>query len=275
MHSLVYNIPASLVETYRGEHVIVRHNDPAEIIRSLSMEDLERVAYVQVLCLGADLGPLLNWSPEVPVDLVVQDVEKDLPRLYPWTTLLARGSVRVTVPVVAGFSKVVKLALALNLGVKLVFSQPEPDLIQEMERVEIAYLHQSTVSQPVEFFHSLFLAYYRKEPLNLWSIQEEDPSQVCTIAEDGTEVLPRGLTPHDLRGDRMSFLQYLRTGLAASRGECSGCDYLAECCGYFKWPNQAYSCSGVKAIFGTLRAAAEQLREDLSSFSNEGGEALP
>ncbi len=274
MDALVYNIPAEWVEAYRGRQLIVRHDDPAEIIRSLSMEDLGRVAYIQVLSLGADPGPLLSWSPEVPVDLVVQDVEKDLPLLYRWTTLLARRSVRVTVPVVAGFSSVVKLALALNFAVKLVVSQPEPSLILEMERVVSAYLHQSTVSQPVEYFHSLLLAYYRKESLTLWSIQEEDPSQIRTIAEDGKQVLPRGLAGCELSGDQVTFTQGLRAGSLASGGECSACDYLAECCGYFKWPDRHYSCEGVKAIFETLHAAAGQLRKDLASLAGEGGEPL-
>jgi hypothetical protein len=275
MESLVYNIPTSLAGAYRGRHLIVRHHDPAEIVRSLSNEDLERVAYVQVLSLGSDPGPLLEWSHEVPVDLVVQDIENDLPLLYRYTSLLNRRPVRVTVPVTAGFGKVVKLALALNFAVKLDVSQPGRDLIREMDRIVGAYLHQSTVSQPVEYFHSLLLAYYRREPLSLWSIQEEDPSQFLIVAENGTELLPGRLAGHELSGDLMAFPRDLRAGLAAGGGECSRCDFLAECCGYFKWPDRDYSCEGVKALFGTLRTAAEQLREDLVSYSGEGRESSP
>lgn len=274
MDSLVYNIPTEWVEAYRGRQVIVRHDDPAEIVKSLSREDPGWVAYVQVLSLGADPGPMLEWGPGVPVDLVVRDVAKDLPLLYRYTSILPKRPVRVTVPVVAGFSKVVKLALALNFAVKLDVLQPGPDLVQEMALVLDAYLHQSTVSQPVEFFHSLLLSYYHEAPLTLWSIQEEDPSQVRTIAEDGSEALPGRLAGYGLNGDLMSFARNLRADVASRGGECIACDFLKECCGYFKWPDRNYPCEGVTVILGTIRSAAEQLREDLAPLQGKGEEPM-
>jgi|WetSurMetagenome_2_1015567.scaffolds.fasta_scaffold234851_1 hypothetical protein len=273
MGSLHYNIPASMVESYRGRQLIVRSDSPAEIVGKLSTEDLENVSYIQVLSLHADLGPLTLWRSGIPVDLVVQDVESDLPLLYQCAPLLTRRAVRVTVPVVAGFSKVVKLALALNFAVKLDVSQPGPELIREMDRVLGAYLHQSTVSEPVEYFHSLFLAYYRGETSTLWSIQEEDPALVRNISEDGAEALPIRLSGHEISGDLLAFANHLKAERTAGETECSGCDFLAECDGYFKWPNGEYPCEGVKGIFQTLREAAEQFRSDVTCFHGGRGDA--
>ena len=82
------------------------------------MEELDRVSYVQILTLGAELRPLMHWANEIPVDMVVQNPVEDLPLLYQCSPLLSRRPVRITVPVVSGFSKVVKLAVSLDFAVK-------------------------------------------------------------------------------------------------------------------------------------------------------------
>ena len=104
--SPVYNIPASLFAEHRGQNVIVRCNDPAQLLENVSGDDLGNICYAQILNPDADLRALKNWGPGIPVDVVVRDLEADLPRLYHWSMLLANHPVRVTVPVVYGFSKV-------------------------------------------------------------------------------------------------------------------------------------------------------------------------
>jgi hypothetical protein len=61
---------------------------------------------------------------------------------------------------VPGFGNVVKLAVSLNCAVKIEGGQPDESLVAELQRLARFYLHQSTVSEPIEFFHSLFLAMY-------------------------------------------------------------------------------------------------------------------
>lgn len=78
-------------------------------------------------------------------------------------------------PLAPGFGKVVKLALSLDFAVKLEGSEPTPALGEELLMVASDYLHRSSVSVPVEFIHSLFLAFFRQEPVSLWAVQEEDP----------------------------------------------------------------------------------------------------
>lgn len=51
---------------------------------------------------------------------------------------------RVTVPVVPGFSKAVRLTVALQLAVKLEIGQPGRELIPELAEVLGLYLHQTT-----------------------------------------------------------------------------------------------------------------------------------
>ena len=221
---------------------------------------------------AATIDGLMRWEHAVPVDLVVQDPEADLPLLYRYSPLLAERPVRVSVPVAPGFSKVVKLALSLNFAVKLERSQPEPAVIEELLQVAGLYLHQSTVSQPVEYIHSMFLAFYRGDPVTLWAVQEEDPPRNRYITDQGEETISRRFAGVDLKYGIASFIKEFTEELLSEKQECSDCEFFESCSGYFKWPRKEYRCDGVKALFQTLKDAAEELREDLSSFpSPEGG----
>lgn len=236
------------------------------------MEDLPRVSYVQVLSVRSDVERLTLWGDDIPVDLVVHDPEMDLPLLYQCSPLLARHPVRVTVPVVPGFSKAVKLAVSLSFAVKLEVSQPDQSLLEELLQVAHSYLHQATVAQPIEYFHSLFMAFYRGDPVTLWAIQEEDPSHIRYITDEGKETLSRRFAEGDLKGEITSFVKTFKDELIAEEGECSSCEFLANCSGYFKWPHREYRCDGVKSLFRTLKDAAEELRGDLAAFHSKGGE---
>jgi hypothetical protein len=55
--------------------------------------------------------------------------------------------------------------------------------------------------------------------------------------------------------------------LLAERSECCDCEFFENCGGYFKWPHKSYDCSGVKAVFRTLKDAAIELRQDLNEFN--------
>jgi hypothetical protein len=271
-NSLMYNIPASLIAGHGGRSVIVRCYDPVQFLENVSVDDFSNISYVQILNPDADLRALKNWGPGIPVDILVGGTEADLPRLYQWSMLLADHPIRVTVPVVSGFGKVVRLATALNFAVKLDVLQPEPALVEEMLQVLHAYLHQTTVASPIEYFHSLFLAFYRNEPISLWAIQEDDPACVRYVTDDGEALLPRRYAGPEPRGDIASFVQEFKHELIAGGVACSCCEFLDQCAGYFRVPVGDYRCEGVKAIFETIREAAKQLRGDLAAFGAESGE---
>jgi len=264
-----------MVEAYRGRKLIVRSSESAEIIQILVTHDLESIAYLQVLGLGGSIDELLRWEEPVQVDLVVEDPEADLPGLYRYAPLLAGRPVRVSIPVAPGFSKAVKLALSLNFAVKLEASQPEPRRIQELLGVADLYLHQSTVSQPVEYIHSVFLAFYHGEPVSLWAVQEEDPSLYCFVTDQGAEIVSKRFAGADLKRDLGSFIKGFTEELLSERRECVDCVFYEVCFGYFKWPEKEYRCDGVKTLFETLRKAAEEMKADLSSFQVRKAEGRP
>jgi hypothetical protein len=272
---MVYNIPVSLFDAYRGRDLIVRSHDPSELVQSLAGEDLGRVAYLQIIGTGAEIDCLMPWGHSIPLDLVIQHPEADLPLLYRYSPLRADRPVRVSVPVLPGFSKVVKLAAALNFAVKLEGSQPEPAMMEEMLQVVLTYLHQALVSQPIEYFHSMFLACYQGHSETLWDIQEEDPARIRYITDDGIETLSARFVGFDLHRDLSSFVSDFRGELLADKGECCGCEFFENCSGYFKWPRKEYRCDGVRTLFQTLQAAAEQLKADLASFHSDDGGKPP
>jgi hypothetical protein len=270
--SIVYSIPDTMIEAYRGRNLIVRGRDPSLMVDRLATHDLERVQYLQILGTGGNIDSLMRWENAVPVDLVVENTEADLPLLYRYSTMRAERPVRVSVPVVPGFSKVVKLALSLDFAVKLELSQPEPAMIDELLQVAGLYLHQTTVSQPVEYIHSMFLAFYHGDPVTLYTVQEEDPSRNRYITDHGTETISRRFAGGDLKYGVLSFIKRFTEELLTEKQECTDCEFFNSCLGYFKWPRKEYRCDGVKALFQRIMEAAEELKADLSSFHSPSGD---
>jgi hypothetical protein len=155
---------------------------------------------------------------------------------------------------------------ALRFPVKLEVGQPEPDTIEALQSVLDFYLHHTSVSQPVEFFHTSLMSFYNRNPVTLWDVQEEDPAYVRYVTDDGRETIARRPVGVRVTGDLGSFVAALQQAMLAERGECGDCEFLAHCGGYFKWPRKDYGCSGVKTLFHTLRDAGEALRRDLDAF---------
>jgi len=262
MDSLIYNIPAPLFGAYRGRRVIVRSHDPSELTDCISQLDPQDVLYAQLLSLDVDVTPLTNWEHSVPLDLVMRRPADEFPLLYRCSTLLDKHEIRATIPVTDGFADAVRLALALHYSVKLEVAQPDQEQIEELSKVLDLYLHRSTVSQPVEYFHSIFLSFFHQEPSSLWFIQEEDPEQIRFVSDDGAEQLSKRL--NGLPFQHQSGLRPGEQGLGDEKSECDDCEFFDRCGGYFKWPDKNYSCEGVKTLFGTLRVAAAELRSDLN-----------
>ena len=269
MDSLIYNIPARLVGDYEGRRVIVRSHDPAELVACSSQLEPANVVYAQLLSLDVDVSPLTNWKQFVPLDLVMTRPVDEFSQLYWFSHLLDKHQIRVSIPVAAGFVDAVRLSLALHFSVKLEVGQPDQDQIKELGEILELFLHRSTVSQPVEFFHSTFLSFFHQEPASLWFIQEEDPEQIRFVSDDGVEGPSRRL--NGLPFNNQTDLRPGEQELAGEKSECDDCEFFVRCGGYFKWPNKDFSCEGVKTLFGTMRAAAAELRTDLSRIPEARG----
>jgi hypothetical protein len=267
MDSVIYNIPARMVEAFAGRRVIVRSGDAAELVQHLSQESvLENVLYVQLLSLNGEVDALARWAESLPVDLVMRDPAREFPLLYNFSKLHDKHPVRASIAVRPGFVKAVKLALALNFSVKLEVGQPSPELVEEMAEVLDLYLHRTNVAQPVEYFHSIFLSFYHQEPSSLWFIQEADPEQFRFITDEGEETVSERFAGIYLKDRTGAIVREQAFAPPVKESECDACEFFACCGGYFKWPDKEFVCDGVKTLFGTLEGAAAELRTDLNAF---------
>jgi len=270
MKPIIYNIPVAMVARYRGCRVIVRSDDPEYIVQALEQEKLDDLQYVQLLSPDVDpkaLDILAHWEVGVPVDIIVSDPISEYHFLSNFSKLVNSRAVRVSIAARPGFFKVVKLALALHFAVKLDVGQPDSAIIGEMLEALELYLHRDTVSEPVEYFHSIFLSLYEDEdkPVNLWVIQEEDPEHFRFVDYNGIETLSPRLAGINLEAVNRNRANISSDGGLYSSHECLTCEFRASCGGYFKWSDNSYDCTGVKIIFGTLSAAASALREDVAA----------
>ena len=159
--TLVYNIPAKLIDAYRGRNLIVRSASPREIVEALAHTDLARVRFIQLLSMPADTGDLEAWGQGIPIDIVLRDPAAEFASLNNYAKLRHTHPIRVTVPVVPGCSKAVKLAVSLDFAVKLETNQPDGFLIEELLEILDLYLHRANVRQPIEFFHTVLQSYYQ------------------------------------------------------------------------------------------------------------------
>jgi len=269
--TIVYNVPLARLDAFRGRHMVVRSERPAALMEHLGDGDLDDLAYVQLHSLPESAECLIHWAEGLAIDLVLSAPAAEFPRLYRYAKLLDNHPVRVSVPVVPGFEKAVKVAASLQFAVRLQLGQPDDALVDALARVLDGYLHHATMAQPIEYFHSLLLALCHGEPASIWAIQEDDPALTRHVDEVGDVRPPSRLAGADAGADLAQFVPRWGQSLLAAGAECAGCAYFAHCGGYFKWPRRDYSCAGVKALFHTLHQAASALRQDLDAAEASAG----
>jgi hypothetical protein len=158
-----------------------------------------------------------------PLEIALQDPAKEFAELYRFARFLDKQPIRVSIPVAPGFRKAVVVASALQFAVRLIAVQPDASVIKELDDTLEFYLHDRSVRQPIEFFHTFLYALYHDAKITLWDI-------------DG-KARPSTALPSD----------------------CLACPYADHCAGFFKSPRANYACDGVKEILGKLSSAAAQL----------------
>jgi hypothetical protein len=263
---LLCNIPVSQAAAYADRPCVLRSSDPAELVAACGAGGAGNVVSLELLGLEAPVDALLHQQETPPIDLVVCDPAATYARLYQCAPLLATRPVRVSVPLLAGCSKAVMLAASLGFTVRLEGGQPDEAVVAELHRVADAYLHQTTFAEPVEYFHSLLLSFYREVPACLWAIQEEDPRHYRYVTDEAQETISRRFLGADLGGHHLAtFPRDFARELLAEGRECARCEFQPRCAGYFKWPRRDYDCAGVRGLFQVLQEAAEQLRDDVAA----------
>ncbi len=209
-------------------------------------------------------APVARVASQVPLDIILTNPVAEFANLYRLVDLSATHDLRVSMPTVPGFFKAVRLAASLRLPVRLLPGQPTPEVLAELTEALEFYLHGPMVEAPLEFFHSLLVTASGADTGSLWIILEEDPGAFQRFDDQGRPQLPRpgALGAAEIFSE--SFVENRLRTLLDQGAECASCPWRQVCRGYFKWPDPAYSCDGVKRLFSRIDAAAKEIKRDLA-----------
>jgi hypothetical protein len=260
-------LPAALAEGQGDRSFVAVLRSRDELCRWLG-EPVRGLQWIRVEGLLGDpdaWAPAASGSSQVPLDVVFSDPASEFSDLYRLVDICAVRDVRVSMPAVPGFLKAVKLAASLRLPVRVIPGQPTPEVLAELTEALEFYLHGPMVEMPVEFFHSLLATVCGANKGSLWMILEEDPAAFLHYDADGHPKLPRSGGFRSVEISPGAFVEHHLKSLVEQDAECVTCPWQQACRGYFKWPDPAYSCGGVKQLFSIIEAAADEIERDLVS----------
>jgi hypothetical protein len=210
------------------------------------------------------------WEPaaqrvsDVPLDIFLATPASQFSDLYRLVDVCAVRDVRVSMPTSPGILRALKLAIALHLPVRLLPGQPAPEVCAELTEAVTFYLRDPMVETPVEFFHSVLAFMCGAETGSLWTILEEDPAIFLRQDPDGRSKLPRVSGSPSQEISIPTFVVTRFKQLVEQSTECTTCPWQQICQGYFKWPDPAYDCRGVKHLFSIIKIAADEMRQELA-----------
>ena len=213
--------------------------EPAPGVEWLQVEGLIGDPEVWALAAQGDI--------DIPLDVVLDDPATEFSALYRLVDVRLARSVRLTIPAKPGLMKALRMAASLGLAVRILPGQPDPALLEELGEAADFYLHDPMVETPIEFFHSLLALFRGKLDGTLWSFLEQDPATFSHRDADGQVLRPTDFVE-----------SHLETLLEAG-AECVDCRWQSVCAGYFKSPDPAYDCAGVKQLLATIEAAADEI----------------
>jgi hypothetical protein len=199
------------------------------------------------------------------LDVVLSAPGQEFSNLYRLVDVRSVRDVRVSMPATPGFLKALRLAASLGLPVRLLPGQPCREAAEELATALSFYLHDSMVEAPIEFFHSALAWMLGAQTGSLWIICEQDPAIFQHHSGNDQQRSPRA----DGLYLKENFVTDRLARLIEESGECASCPWQQLCQGYFKWPDPTYSCDGVKRLFSLLRAAADEIQQDLSAYGRE------
>lgn len=250
-----------------GERPFVAIAATARELQRWLANPLPDLQWVQVEGLLADVeawAAAAQGKSEVPLDVVLAAPGAEFASLYRLVDVRGAREVRVTMPAAPGFLKALRLAASLGMPVRLLPGQPSLAVLAELAEALAFYLHDPMVETPIEPFHSLFAAMHGAETGTLWMSLEEDPAVFVRYGDDGQPRFPRSSDRAPDESALATFVERHLAGLIAEDAECAECPWQQECAGYFKWPDRAYSCTGVRELFATIAAAADDIGQTLA-----------
>jgi hypothetical protein len=262
-------LPSALAEGQGTEAFVAVVRSRDELCRWLR----DPAPGLQWLQVEGTLGDSDAWTEAahgdsgIPLDVVLSDPALEFSDLYRLVDASAVRSIRVTIRVAPGFLKAAKLAAALRLPVRILPGQPTIQELEELNELLELYLHQPMVEAPVEFFHSLLATMFGTDSGTLWTILEENPAEFLRFDARGRAVLPRSGVLGSTKNSFAGFVENHVKSLVEQGAECATCPWQKPCAGYFKWPDPTYSCEGVKRLFSTVQAAADEIGRDLANLA--------
>jgi hypothetical protein len=96
-------------------------------------------------------------------------------------------------------------------------------------------------------------------------ILEEDPAAFVQYDINGQTRVPRYNSLESVEISSAEFVEHHLKSLVEQGAECATCPWQQPCRGYFKWPDPAYSCEGVKELISIIQAAADEIGRDLAN----------
>jgi hypothetical protein len=260
-------LPSALAETQGDQPFVAIVRSREELYRWLR-GPLPGLGWLQVEGILGDSDAWMEAAhsgSDVSLDLILANPASEFSDLYKIVDFSAVHDVRVTIQARPGLLKAVKLAAALRLPIRLLPGQPKADVLAELKEVLDFYLHEPAVEAPVEFFHSLFANNHGADAGSLWMILEEDPAAYLQYDINGQAKLPRSESLWSIETPPADFVENHLKSLVEESAECATCPWQQSCRGYFKWPDRAYSCEGIKELFSVIQAAADEMARDLAS----------
>lgn len=249
----MHNAPVGWALAHPAAPVVVRATTAEEVVVVSSLHP-ERIVAIEVTpgLAGAE------WPEGVPLDVVLEDPAREAAGLYALNAIARRRAVRVTIPGRPGIARAARVAMALQLPVRLLTPQPSPGVLAELDEVLELYLHGPQTAAPVEFLQSALACCLHGDAAPAWIALEVDPYWFPRVDGEATET-PAWPPPVAEPG----FLQARLAGLVEAGAECAACRFREWCQGFFKWPEPAYACAGVVRLLARIEESAAQLARDL------------
>lgn len=255
-----------MLNTYSDRYVIARVASDSDILECLSEVNPDRLTGLELLSPEVNPEALANLYPNVFVDVVLRNTGVGNARLEKFAQLRPARNVVAIVPVAPGFDQLTRQATGSGLPVVLRIEALEDFDCEKVLELLNYYVHSPWQDQPIEFFHSMTRGFLTQQPVSMWQIMREDPSEYRYVMDDGTEAISKRLSRLKVECDLGEFLQRLESDLLLERGECARCGFFQNCRGYFTVPDRQFSCTGVKKIFRTLKDKVAEIRREVLGF---------
>lgn len=239
----IVSIPAEAAGEHPAGALIIRAAKAGDA-RLLNRIRPERIVWIEApLALSAEA-----WPPGAGLDVSLADPASEAPQLYTLLQMRDVRPLRVTIPVLPGVARAARIAMALQLPLRLLALQPSAEAMTELQAVLHSYLHDSQTTASVQPFEAALAYWLHGDAPSAWAALDLDPALIRRL-------------PGEAGAD---FVEAHLRSMMENRAECANCPFLGWCAGFFKWPDAQYACEpAVKPLLAAIRESADRIGRDL------------